>query len=82
MYHGFYIRDTCGDDQRLLAELLNRISKADLNVPQEAPIREYVLHIMFKIYQRKGKTSLNKNSDFEKNIERVLNQHIARLKAA
>ena len=81
LYHGFHVRDTVGDDPRLLNALLDWITNADLKVAQEFQVREYVLHTIFKVYQRKRMTS-NGESDFEKSVQRVLKLHIVRLNEA
>lgn len=48
----FYVRDAIAKDEALVQHLLDTISNANFEVPQEGQLREYTMNILYRLYQR------------------------------
>lgn len=48
----FYVRDQVNNDALLVQHLLDIISNANVEAPQEALLREYTLNTLYRLYQR------------------------------
>ena len=78
---GFNVRDELGANKEFFNFLVDRINISDVSASNEAQIREYILMIIFKVYQRlitdTAKTHFD--PDVEKNLLQVMADHKQKL---
>jgi len=49
----FHARDTIANDNELMDKLYDSLIKGNLAMPQEGSLRECILNILFRVYQRR-----------------------------
>ena len=70
----FHARDTIANDNELMDKLYDSLIKGNLAMPQEGSLRECILNILFRVYQRRPELKVI--------IEPVVYQHLANLTEA
>ena len=71
---GQYVRDSINYNEKLLQSLFDTLENANFSVNQEAPIREYTLNILYRVFQT--------NRDLAVRIQISIVDHIKKIKEA